>query len=130
MPAKHVIDIKAMLLITTWEGEAIDNKFIEAIKKYQADIQSNSGYHGFNEVVDLTKVTKIKLTTKGIINIGSIASSTDKTGVETKLAIIVSSNLAFGLARMYEALRSFSTNSTKIVKVFKNESDAFEWVKK
>ncbi len=130
MPAKHVIDIKAMLLITTWEGEAIDNKFIEAIKKYQADIQSNSGYHGFNEVVDLTKVTKIKLTTKGIKNIGSIASSTDKTGVETKLAIIVSSNLAFGLARMYEALRSFSTNSTKIVKVFKNESDAFEWVKK
>ncbi|MFW2374141.1 MAG: hypothetical protein ACN4GM_13535 [Gammaproteobacteria bacterium] len=58
MPAKHVIDKKSMLLITTWEGKAIDNEFIDAIKKYQADIQSNSDYHGFNEVVDFRKVKK------------------------------------------------------------------------
>ena len=130
MPAKHAIDTKAMLLITTWEGEAIDNEFIEAIKKYQSDIQCNRDYHGFNEVVDFRKVTKIKLTTKGITNIGSIASSTDNTGVKTKLVFIVSSDLAYGLVRMYEAIRSFSANATKTVKVFKNESDAFEWVQK
>ncbi len=129
MPAKHHIDTKAQLLITTWEGDAIDIDFINAIKKYQKDIQSNSDYHSFNEIVDLTKVTGMKLTTGGIKNIGSIASSTDKGGVNTKLAIIVSSNLAFGLARMYEAYRSFSKESTKIVRVFRKESDAFEWVK-
>jgi hypothetical protein len=33
MPAKHYIDIKAQLLTTTWEGDAIDVDFIEAIKK-------------------------------------------------------------------------------------------------
>jgi len=128
MPAKHHIDNTSQLLITTWEGEAVDIDFIEAIKKYQKDIQSNSDYHHFNEIVDLTRITGIKLTTNGIKHISSIASSSDKNRANTKLALIVSSNLAFGLARMYEAYRSMSKNINKEIRVFKNKDDAFMWI--
>jgi len=128
MPAKHHINNASQLLITTWEGEAVDVDFIEAIKKYQKDIQSNSDYHHFNEIVDLTRITGIKLTTNGIKHISSIASSSDQNRANTKLALIVSSNLAFGLARMYEAYRSMSRNINKEIRVFKNEDDAFVWI--
>lgn len=130
MPANHIIDTKAHLLITTWEGEAHDNEFIEAIKEYQKDIQNNPSYINYNEVVDLSKVTRFKLTTEGIKNIAQIASSTDHDGANKKLALIVNSSLAYGLCRMYETYRSFSTKSNKEMRVFKNEKDAFEWIKK
>ena len=129
MPAKHHIDNNNQLIVTTWEGEARDIEFIEAIKNYQKNIQNNPDYVDFNEVVDFRKVTKLKLTNEGIKIIGTIASTTDTKGINKKLALIVSSNLAFGLARMYEAYRSFSKNANKEIRVFKDETAAFKWVK-
>lgn len=130
MPANHKIDTKAQLLITTWEGEACDIEFIEAIKKYQEDIQNHPDYINYNEVVDLTKITGMKLTTEGIKNIGLIASTTDHNEVNRKLALIVSSSLAFGLSRMYAVYRGFAKKAHKEIRIFKTEKDAFEWVQK
>lgn len=129
MPATHHIDKINHLIVTTWDGEARDIEFIEAIKNYQNNIQNQPNYINYNEVVDLRKMTSIKLTTEGIKVIGAIASTTDTQDINKKLALIVSSNLAFGLARMYEAYRSFSKNANKEIRVFKNETDAFKWVK-
>ena len=128
MPAKHTINTDAKLLITEWEGDAIDIDFIEALKKYQSDIQSQNEYRNFNEIVDLTKVTSFKLTTDGLRNIGSIAANTDSHDAVTKLAIIVPSKFAYGLARMYEVYRSFSNKSTKNIHIFRNETDALHWI--
>jgi len=130
MPVNHHIDSNNQLIITTWEGIACDIEFIEAIKHYQNNIQNRPDCINYNEVVDLSKVTSFKLTTDGIKTIGSIASNTDSKELNKKLALIVSSNLAFGLARMYEAYRSFSNTSNKEIRVFKDETDAFIWVKK
>ena len=130
MPAHHHIDNKAQLIITTWEGEARDIEFIEAIKKYQNDIQNYPNYINYNELVDFSNVTGIKLTTKGIKKIGQIASMTDHISTNRKLAFIVSSNLAFGLARMYEIYRSFSAKALKEIRIFKTKKDAFEWIQK
>ncbi len=130
MPAKHYIDNKRQLIITSWEGTAHDAEFIKAIKKYQNDIQNKSEYINYNEIVNLSEVTSFKLSTEGIKNIGQIASSTDKSDGNRKLAIIVSSNLAYGLARMYEAYRSFSKKSKKEIRIFKKEKDAVAWIQK
>lgn len=128
MPANHNIDTKAQLIITTWEGEACDIEFIEAIKIYQKDIQNHPDYIEYNEVVNLSEVTGFKLSTEGIKNISQLATKTDHGVIKRKLAIIVSSTFAFGLARMYEAYRSFSKNSNKEIRVFKTEKDAYEWL--
>ena len=130
MPANHYIDNKRQLIVTTWEGEARDVEFIEAIKKYQKDIQNHPDYIHFNEVVNLSGVTRYKLTTEGIKTIGQIASSSDKDDVKRKLAIIVTSTLAYGLTSMYKAYRSFSKQAQKEINIFKNEKDAFEWIQK
>ena len=130
MPANHHIDSKAQLIITTWEGEARDNEFIEAIKKYQEDIQNHPDYINYNEIINLSEVTDFKLTTEGIKTMGYIASTTDQNEVNRKVAFIVNSNLAYGLSRMYEVYRGFSKNAQKEIGIFRNEKDALEWVQK
>jgi hypothetical protein len=127
MPAIHHIDTTARLLITTWEGAAIDKDMIEAIKHYQDTILNKIEYRNFNEILDLSKITDMKLTTDGLRQIGSIASITDPDRVNPKLAIIVSSNIAFGLARMYVTYRSFSSNANKVIRIFKDANEARQW---
>jgi hypothetical protein len=128
MPAKHHIDNNAKLIITTWEGEAVDIELIETIKKYQNTIQLQPEYVDYNEVVDFSKVTNVKLTTEGIREISKIAVKTDHVDIKTKLAIIVSSPLVYGLARMYEIYRNLAPNPNKEIKVFNEMSDAYSWI--
>ena len=114
----------------TWEGDALDKECTEALKKYQKEFQNNPGYIKYNGIIDTRKVKRIKLTAEGIKNSSILASTTDQSEGNRKLAFIVSSNLAYGLARMFIAYRSFSYNANKEVRVFKNENDASEWVQK
>ena len=129
MPVSHRIELESHLITTTWDGDATDDELIESMKKYQQDVQSNSDYQNFNEVLDLRKVKNIKITTKGIVKVAQIASATDDVK-RRKCAIIVSSKLAFGMARMYEIYRSQNKNSNKEVNVFEEEEKALEWLEK
>ncbi len=128
MPAKHEIQIDEKIIVTKWDGVATDNDFIAVLKAYQKNIQTKSEHKGFNEVFDCTGITKIKITTNGLKKISRISTETDSDILKTKLAFIVSSNLAYGLVRMYDAFRSFEKKQTKEIRVFKVESEAFDWV--
>lgn len=129
MPATHYIDDSNKLIHTTWEGEAIDIDIIEAMKKYQKDIQKKSEYLDYNEMVSFSGVTGIRITTKGIKRISEIASTTDQHRANRKLAFVARSSLAFGLARMYVIYRDFAAHPSKEIRVFKNEDNALEWLK-
>ncbi|MCW9015170.1 MAG: STAS/SEC14 domain-containing protein [Gammaproteobacteria bacterium] len=129
MPAYHCIDREARIVFTVWRGEAIDVDFIDALKKYHQDIKNKTELVEYNELVDLSKITGIKLTIEGIKKLGEIAVRTDQNKIKTKLAFVVSSDMAFGLARMYEAYRSLSRNANKEIRVFKKENDALVWIK-
>lgn len=129
MPAHHHIDNEAKLLITTWEGEAIDIDFINAIKRYHKDFQNQLEYRDYNEVVNLTGITDIKLTTEGLKQIGQIAATTDQKRDQGKLAFIVNTNLAYGLVRVYMTYRNFGHDATKELRVFREESVALDWLK-
>jgi len=128
MPAKHSVDDISQLIITTWEGDAHDVEFIEAIKNYQKDIQNHPKYINYNEVVDLRKIGSIKLTTGGIKTIGNIASNTDRHDENRKLALIVNSSIAYGLSRMYVTYREFAKSARKEIRIFKNDKEAYEWI--
>jgi len=127
MPAKHFIDNKNKLIITTWEGDAVDIEFIEAITKYQKDIQINPEHIEYNEVANFSKISSIKLTPKGLKRIGRIASKTDQYKFNSKLALIVSSGTAFNLARVYASFRNLQNGTNKEIRIFKNEVEAMEW---
>ena len=129
MPAQHTIDNKNNVITTTWSDTATDSELIDALTRYHREIKSNPDYQAYNEILDLREVGTIKLTTAGIQRIGEIAVKTDQVNVKTKLAIIVSSPLAYGLARMYEAYRNLAPNPNKEIQVFKEISGAHDWIK-
>ena len=127
MPAKHFIDKEAKLIVTTWEGDAVDIEFIEVITKYQKDIQLNPEYIEYNEVANFCKITSIKLTPKGLKRIGRIASKTDQYKFNSKLALVVSSGTAFNLARIYASFRNIQNGTNKEIRIFKSEVEAMGW---
>lgn len=129
MTARHRIDNEAKLLITTWEGDITDIKFIEVLKQYQKEIQCTPDYVDYNEIFNVSQATNIRVKIDGLLELGRVAARTDHLFVDKKLAVIVGSNLAFGLANMYAAYRNMGIKSCKTIRVFKNEDKAYAWAK-
>lgn len=130
MPAIHQINTDSRIITTTWEGDATDAECMESYKRYQEDIFSKPDYCYYNEVVNFATATAFKLTTKGLMDLAKQAKTTDQPGINTKLAIIVNSGLAYSFANLYATYRKVIQGSSKEVQVFKNEEDALDWVMK
>ncbi len=128
MPVRHTVDSTNKIIITVWTGDATDQEFVEAITKYQKDFKENPDYQNYNELADFSQVNGIQLTTEGIRLVGQIAAKHDANGKKTKAALVVTSALAYGFARMYEIYRNLMPNSNKQVKVFKSINEAYEWL--
>jgi len=129
MPATHHINSEAKLIITTWEGKATDSDFIEALNKYLNDIRSNPEYIDYNEIVNLSKATPIKLTIGGLLTIGRIAFETEKKFTHKKMALIIESDFALSLANLYIFYKNIGYRSRKKICVFKKELEAYKWAK-
>ncbi len=129
MPATHTIDHELKLLITHWEGDAVDIEFNDSLQAYQKNYQNHPDYSEFNELVDFSKITSIKLTMEGLKRMGQLAATTDNQNYRRKLAFIVRSTRAYGLLNIYIAFRSRSKHANKDIKAFINEREAYEWVK-
>jgi len=129
MPATHHIDNESRLILTVWEGEATDSEFIEALKKYLDEIQSDPEYIYYNEIVNLTEATPVNLSIRGLLAIGRIAAQAEKRIPGKKMALIIDSDFAIGLANMYIFYRNMGDESRKKIAVFKKEGEAYKWVK-
>ena len=129
MPAQHHIDDQEKLIVTKWIGEATDDGLLSALKKYQTEIQNDTRCAGYNEIVDFRDVPIFKISIKGLKNIGRVASNTDQHRPRTRLAFIVSTNLAASLVKLYAAYRNFGKASKKYIRAFKNEAEAYQWVR-
>ena len=128
MPALHNIDDELKLITTVWSGVASDTDLIDALLKYQQEIKCGPAYAAYNEIVDFRKAADFTLSAEGIVKLARAASSSDVPGVKTKLAIIVTAPVAYGLGRMYEVYRSLAPGVAKEVRVFKTYEDAFAWI--
>lgn len=128
MPAEHKIDDDHKIIYTTWHGVASDRDLIESFTIYREDIRMKPQYRSYDEIVDFSEATNFELTVDGIIKLVQIAGNTDMQGITTKLAIIVSVPIAFGLGRMYGAYRSMVPGASKIVRVFRSHNEADKWM--
>jgi hypothetical protein len=128
MPAEHKIDTNIRCIITTWSGEAADRALIEALAVYQRTIKSRPEYATFDEIVDFSNASNYDLSVSGIQRLVELGSTTDAPGTRTKMAIVVTTPVAYGLARMYQAYRGFMPHGSKVLRVFRTNEDARNWV--
>lgn len=122
MTAHHQIDHESKLIATYWDGNVADNKFISALKQYQTEIKNKSDLCSYNEIVDLSCISTINLNVKEIMTLADIAARSDLAIGKNKLALVVSSNIAFSFGMMYSGYRKLLSKSNKEVKVFKKKS--------
>jgi len=128
MPASHTIDTERNLITTVWSGEANDAEMCDSLTKYQQDIRSDPEYCSYNEIVDFSKASGFKITTEGLRKLVQIASAGDNQEFRTKMAIIVSAPVAYGLARMYEVYRSLIPKVSKEIRIFRQYESALDWL--
>jgi hypothetical protein len=77
----------------------------------------------------MTAVSEINFTTpNGISKLANLSSSMDAPTSPSKFAIIVTTDLHFGLGRMYQARREMAKGSTKVIRVFRSRREALEWL--
>ena len=127
MPVKHHIDNINRLIISDWKGEADADRFIGAIMKYQEKIRNNPEYSSFDEVVNFTKMKALKLNFHDLKKISNLTASLDDKK-STKLAFIVSTKLAYMLAKAYVIVRKLQPKSRKKLGVFLSEVDGLKWI--
>jgi len=128
MAVKHDIDDEAQLITTTLSENAIDSDLIDALKHYFSEVKNQPQYEQYNEIIDLRKIKGIQIDTNDIRELAQISATHDRSSSKTKLAIIASSILAFGFAKIYEIARKLNAKNSKEVRVFKNKEDALSWI--
>lgn len=119
MPAFYKIDRENRLVMSIASGTITMAEALDHHQKLRSDPDFDPA---FSQLLDVSHVTKIELTTEDVRRLAQAAmfSST------SRRAILVSSDTAFGLARMFEILRE-SAGDTGI-EVFRDLDEALDWV--
>jgi len=128
MSVEHIIDHDARLIITAWTGAASEQSLADALRNYQQTIKASRECQSYNELLDFSLITDVELSARGMIALSRLAQQSDRSDMWTRLALLVSSPLAFGLAKMYVAYRSLVPGSHKDLSVFRIRSDALAWL--
>jgi len=119
MAAFYKIDKERRLVMSTGSGVLTLADLLGHQEKLLADSDFSPD---FSQLWDLTHVTQVELTSKDVHRLAqrSIFSP------DSRRAILVSRDLVFGLARMFEIYRDILGENG--IRVFRNLDDALEWV--
>src|SRR5262245_54715009 len=102
MPITYEIDHGQRLVTATPRGVLVDGD----IFRYQQEVWSRADVKGYDELIDMTGVTEFEfLSTKRVAFLADLSASMDPPALTSKLAIIATTDLHYGLARMYETYR-------------------------
>jgi hypothetical protein len=119
MPVFYKIDKERKLVISTGSGVFTMADALAHQEKLRKDPDFDPS---FSQLLDFTHVTKLELDAKDVRRLAQTFVFSD----DSRRAILVSGDVAFGLARMFEMLRD--TFGEKGIRVFRNLDDALDWV--
>ena len=128
MPVSHHVDSDHKILLSIWEGEFTDDNSIVYLDNYRKKYQLNPEYTDYNEILDLTHADPFKLTMRGLLAISSMASDAENKNNIQKFALVVNSDIAMNFRNLYIFYRNLSRSRHKKIKLFRDKSQAQEWV--
>ena len=83
----------------------------------------------YDEVFDGSAVERLRdITSASLKKLADVATAADRADRNTKLVIIASQDVHFGLGRMYGSLRECSPHATKKSAVFHTWEEAEQWL--
>ena len=119
LPLFYKIDKQRKLVMTTGSGVLTMADSLAHQDRLSKDADFS---REFSQLMDLTHVTGVALSTEDIRTLAKTAVFSPK----SRRAILVDTDLKFGLARMFETFRDF--HGEKGIRVFRNLDEALTWV--
>ncbi len=101
----------------------------EEMMNYQLETWSKRQVVGYDEIVDVTNVEGFNYQgPSGIKEVTHISARMDWANFSRKMAIVAVSDMAVGMARMYQSYRDNETIGRKEIMIFKTMEQARQWL--
>lgn len=118
MPASFVIDHARRLVLSRGWGVLTDAD----IAANQLGVREASGFQAdYSQLYDFTDVTKLELNSDFLRHL----SRNSPFAVTARRAVVVASDEAFGLARMFQLV---SDRDSSVFRIFRDRDAAVEWL--
>jgi hypothetical protein len=125
MPLEYRIDQERRVVFAT-AGRILSD---EDVFGYQREVWSRSDLAGYDEIVDLSPVEDLVMSSGDRVRaLAELASSMDAQGAPSRLAIVAPHDLVYGFARMFETYRTMNQKGVKAVSVFRSMRAALDWL--
>ena len=120
MSIRYRIDLKQEIVYITADGILTDDQLRKFLKKLLRD----TDFHpNFNRLADYRAVESFELTGTDVRRLAGAKGTTKSEG--SRRAFVVSSDLAYGMARMFQSL---ADDSPVTIEVFKDMTEARKWL--
>ena len=118
MSVGFTIDTSRRLVLSRGWGVLTDRELMVHVRALSADPRFRPDLH---QLVDFVGVTDVKVTASGVREMTGL----NPFGAGARRALTVSSDVAYGMARMYQIMRSDAADE---VEVFRDIDSALEWL--
>jgi hypothetical protein len=119
MPTFYKIDKDRKLVMSTGSGVLT---LADALAHQEKLSKEPDFDPSFSQLVDLTQVTNLEFSSVDVRRLAQKSSFSPT----SRRAVLVGSDIVYGLSRMYEAFRSIS--GEKGIRIFRDLNEALEWV--
>ncbi len=122
MPISYVIDAERNLVVTTASGTLTNDDVIQLKDRLAQD----PGFKpGMSELSDVRSIDHLEVTPAGVRAMVRQDERAATQGASGKLALVVSQDVAYGMARMYQML---TESHTPNVGIFRDIGEARAWL--
>ena len=118
MPVGYTIDLARSLVLSRGWGVVTDRELLAHARALTADPRFARSFH---QLADLRDVTDLQVTASTIREMVRL----NPFGAGARRAMVVTCDVAFGMARMYQILRDGSPDKLEI---FREMDDALQWL--
>jgi hypothetical protein len=125
MPIAYRVDHERKVVFAEGSGTFTDAD----VFGYQREVWSRSDVIGYRELIDMTAVERIEQPTpERIQQLAELSAEMDAVARSTRFAIVAPTTIAYGLGKMYQAMREMQDRSTKEVGVFRTRDEALAFL--
>ena len=118
MPCDYTIDLARSLVLSRGWAVVTDREFLAHARALTADPRFARNFH---QLIDLRDVTNVQFTAASIRE----AVRLNPFGAGARRAVVVTNDVVFGMARMYQILADESPDELQI---FRKMDDALQWL--
>src|SRR5262247_1308249 len=125
MPIKYRVDHERKVVFAEGSGTFTDAD----VFGYQREVWSRPDVHGYSELIDMTAVERIEQPSpERIEQLAVLSAEMDAISRSRRFAIVAPTTIAYGLGKMYQAMREMQDRSTKEVGVFRTRDEALAFL--